>query len=255
MGGFIKSISAIIVVILIAIIVIAFIGWSRAPDIVANNLSKKMKVSVSIDEINLGLSHIGIEKLEIGNPQGSILSKALTTNSIMIHAPLLNYLNQAIVIDEIDVNDIYLGLEFENITSTNGNWTTIMGNFKAATAAEPASSSAKTVLIKKLVLNNITTDIVYKNQGGQVKRLPNIDHIVLTNISSQGGIPMDQLMSTVLGQMLRQVFEQENIKNMLEGIIQNPPTSVEQLIEQPLKGLFHSRVLSEEEAPDLFHAA
>jgi len=242
MSLFLKSLGGIIVVIIVALIVIVFIGWSRAPDIIANNLSKKMKVSVSIDEINFGFKSIEIEKIEIGNPPGSILSKAASAETVVINAPILNYFEQKIIIDEMDVNDIYLGLEFESASGVKGNWTTIMENLKASTSTPKGKEekATRTVLIKKLIFNNIITDVVYRKEGGKVKRLPTINQIVLTDVSSEGGIPMDQLMNTVLGQMLRQVFVKQNLKNMLQDIIENPPEAIEKFIEplQPFKGLF-----------------
>ena len=42
--------------------------------------------------------------------------------------PLNNYLKKNIVIDEIDLNNVYIGLEFEFTQGTEGNWTTIMAN-------------------------------------------------------------------------------------------------------------------------------
>lgn len=241
MKTFFKTIGGLIAVIILAAVVIAFIGWSRVPDMIATNLSKKMKVSVDIDDIHLGLGEIDVEKIRIGNPPKSVLAKAFSAESIAVKAPLTSYLKQDIVIDEIDISDIYLGLEFKSPSGTDGNWTTIMGNISSSQPAQPKEKSTRTVLIKQLVLTNISTELVYDTDPGKIRKLPKIDRIVLTNISSEGGFPIDQIASSVLGQMLKQVFIQENLKNMLEGVLQNAPDMIQNpagAVENAIRGLF-----------------
>lgn len=243
MKTFLKSIGGLFAIIILAAVVIAFISWSRVPDILATNLSKKMKVTVDIDEINLGFSNINVEKIKIGNPPNSILPKAFSADLVSVNSPLTRYLDKNIVIEEINISDIYLGLEFNTPRGTQGNWTTIMGNVSSSTSSSSKKIN-KTLLIKRLVLTNIATEVAYK-ESGHVKKLPIIDRIELTNISSEGGFPMDQLMSSVLGQMLKQVFIKQNLQNMLEGILQNPQELIEnprgaiqKAIEPFTKGLF-----------------
>ena len=256
MKTFLFSLAGIVTVIILAAVIVSFIFWSRVPDILANNLSKKMKVSVEIDSIGLGWGKIDLKKIQIGNPSGSILAKAFSCNEIDVLAPFTNYLSQNIVIDEIDVNDVYLGLEFDSASGTTGNWTTIMGNLNASPdssaatskgkkkrkeqpAPAGASSSSRTVLIHRLVLTNIDVDVVYRKDGGKVKRLPRIPRIELTEISSEGGLPMNQIMNSVLGEMLKQVFLKENLKNMMQDLMDNPNIPFKQYLS-PFKGMFNA---------------
>jgi uncharacterized protein involved in outer membrane biogenesis len=234
---FIKSFISLFIVIILAAGVIAFIGWARVPDMLSKNLSKKMKVPVEIEEMDLSFNTIEVIKLEIGNPKDSILPRAFSSESIKIHAPLTEYLHDHIVIETINVDDIYLGLEFNTPRSTEGNWTTIMNNFKNSSEAESSSSSSKkTVLIKKLVLTNISVELVYKEGDKKVKKLKPIARLEFTNVTSEGGIPTEQLMKTVLGQMLKSVFEQENLKDMLNGILK-PQDQIQKLVPTPLQKL------------------
>lgn len=254
MKTFLYSLAGLVTVIILAAVIVGFIFWSRVPDILANNLSKKMKVSVEVDSIGLGWGKVDVKKIQIGNPSGSILAKAFACNEIDVLAPFTNYLSQNIVIDEIDVNNVYLGLEFDSASGTSGNWTTIMGNLNSSNGStvtsngkkkrkeQPtpaASSSSRSVLIHRLVLTNIDVDVVYRKDGGKVKRLPRIPRIELTEISSQGGLPMNQIMNSVLGEMLKQVFLKENLKNMMQDLIDNPNIPFKQYLS-PFKGLFNA---------------
>lgn len=245
-----STLTGIIIVIILAAIVIGFIGWSRVPDIVANNVSKKLKVSVEIDDMKLRWGKIEIDQVTIGNPSGSILSKAFSCSSIDVLAPLTRYLNQKIIIDQIEVDNVYLGLEFDSAKGTEGNWTRIMGNLRSSTGQNnngkkkkaeqaPAAGSQRSVLIRRLILTNIDVDVVYRKEGGKIQRLRRIDRIELTNVSSEGGLPMDQVMNSVLGQMLKSVFEKQNLQNMLQDLLQQQG-GFQQYLE-PFKGLFNAQ--------------
>ncbi len=245
MKTFLSSLAGLLIVIIIAAVIVAFIGWSRVPDIVANNLAKKMKVYVGIGSMGLGWGEITVNKIEIGNPPGTQQSLAFKCKTMNVLAPFTQYLKQDVVIDEINLNDVYLDLEFDSASGTKGNWTRIMQNLQNTTLEDQKNtgkrgSSNRTILIKKLVLTNISVDVVYLKEGGSTKRLPTISRIELTNISSEGGLPMDQIMNSVLGQMLKSVFIKENLKNMMNDLLDNTdllPSGMQKYIV-PFKGIF-----------------
>ena len=232
MKTFVRSALGLVVLVLIGALILLFIGWSRVPDIVANSLSKKLKVVVEIGDIDLSLRSIDVEKFEIGNPRGYSLPRAFAADRIMINAPLTRYMHNDIVIDEIDVDNVYLGLEFNSPSGAEGNWTTIMHN--AQSAKESSGKSKKTVLIHKLVLNNIQTDLLYRDRGGKVRRLPVIKRMELNEISSEGGSLTDQLMNSALGQMLKEVFIKQNLQDVLDKVLSpgQGGSPVEQAIKQ-----------------------
>lgn len=232
-----KSLSVLIGLALIALVIISFIAWARAPDMLASTISKKLKVSVAIDDMHLSLGAIEIDKLEIGNPTGSTLPKAFTSETIRIDAPLIRYLDEAIVIDLITIEDIYLGLEFDSAKSAKGNWTTIMSNGLSTTQKNEKTKRPRKVLIKKLVLKNLSPELVYNQGDRRVRRLSTIPYMEFTNITSDQGIPSDEIMDSVLGQMLQSVFFKENLKNMLQDLILAPTDTIDTFLS-PFKGLF-----------------
>ncbi len=66
----------------------------------------------------------------------------------------------------------------------------------------------------------------------------------LTEISSEGGLPMDQILNSVLGQMLKEVFVKQNLKNMIQQFM-NTPSPVQQYLA-PFKGFFNAAPKPEE---------
>lgn len=237
---------AVLVIIIVAVVVVFFVARARIPDMLANNLSKKLEVSVSIDSMNFKPSKVEVDKLEIGNPRGYSLPKAFSAQDIDLHAPITTYFRDEIVVDLIEVKDIYLGLEFNSPQGAEGNWSEMMRNFARNADLNEEGEKEKKVFIKRIVFTNIDTDLAFRSQGGQVKKLPRIARIELTNISSEGGIPTDQLMSTVLAQMLKEVFVQQNLNNMIQGILTDPAGAVDTLLK-PFKGFFNAAPKSEVE--------
>ncbi len=242
-----KTVSALLVLILAAVIVF-FVYWGRVPDTLAKTLSQKLGVKVTIASMGITPTSVSVKQIEIGNPPKSILPKAFSCERIEVDAPLTRYLSDNIVIDEISLDKVYLGLEFKNAKGTDGNWSVIMANMKANTPASTApKEKQRAVLIHKLVLTNIDTDVVYQDGNGKVKHLPTIDRIELTDISSEGGFPVDQLMNSVLGQMLKQVFIKQNMQNMMQDFLNNPPGGgqVDKYL-QPFKRFFPMKDNSQE---------
>ncbi len=240
--------SAIIILILIAFVVLFFLGLSRVPDMLANNLSKKLGVSVSIDSMSFRPSKIEVKKIEIGNPRGYSLPKAFSAEEIEIKAPITNYFKEEIVIDQVDVDNIYLGLEFDTTTEAKGNWSRILQHFQKE--AHLDEMKGKKILIKKMVFTNIHTELLFRSEGGKVQKLPMIKRIELTNISTQGGFPTDQLMGSVLGQMLKEVFIQQNLNNALRGLLFDSPGKAVDNFLSPFKGLFNAVPLDQKKLND-----
>ncbi len=211
-------ISTILITLFLAISVVLFLAWSRVPDMVATSLAQKMQVPVEVGSMHLRPASLKVDTFEIGNPPHSILPIAFSANSILTRAPLTRYLNNHIVIDEITISDVYLGLEFNSASGTEGNWTTILSNLESASKKAPTTGSKRSVLIQKLVFLNLNAEVVYRKEGSRPKKLPTIPRMELDNISSEGDFPMEQITDSVLGQMLQKVFIKQNLKNMLENL-------------------------------------
>ena len=117
---------------------------------------------------------------------------------------------------------------------------------------KPTQEKTRSVLIRRLILTNIDVDVVYRKEGGKVQRLKRIDRIELTDVSSEGGLPVDQLMNSVLGQMLKSVFEKQNLKNMLQNLLQEPSGTIQKYLG-PFQGLWNrASEPREEETPPLY---
>lgn len=235
MKKFLGGLFGLIFVVIIAAVLVVFFGWSRIPDWLASRLEEKLQVHVSIDDVHPSWESIDIQKLEIGNPSGYNLPKAFSSEQILIEAPAANYLRKQVVIEKMQIDNIYLGLEFDKQRSQNGNWTVLMANLRASEASHP--HDGKTVLIKKLILNNIDITLAYRDNSMRPKKLKTIKHLEYDNVTSEKGIPTEQIADIVMREMLKSIFSFENLGNMLENVLKNPYNAPKTLLK-PFKGLF-----------------
>lgn len=220
-----STLMGLVILAIVAAIISGVILWARLPDILSNTLSKKMQVPVSVASLSASWGQIAVHGIQVNNPPKSILAHALTCKQISVDTPFARYFQDAIVIDEIHLKDIYLGLEFNSATTTDGNWTIIMDRIKEREKRSPSpKAGTRSLLIKKLILTNTDVDVVYRKEGGKIQRLPSIPYMEITNISSEGGLPMDQIMNSVLGEMLKEVFIKQNLKDMLKTLIEQNDT-------------------------------
>lgn len=214
-----------------------YLGFIRLSDIAAGHLKKTLQVAVSIDSISLGLNNIKVEQIQIGNPPGYALPKAFSAREIDSLAFVTQYFKKEVIIDEVTVNDIYLGLEFDSPISIKGNWTVLMDNLAQSLAqSEEDESSPRTVLIKRLILTNINTQLFFRGKGAS-QNLPLIDRIEFTNITSTGGIPIDQLVASILGQMLQSIFVKNHLQNMIDSVKKHPKKTTKKILK-PIQKFF-----------------
>ncbi len=245
MRKLVKGTLGVVALCIIGGVILLFLLWSRLPDMIASNLSKRLQVGVEIGDISLSTDSIGVDRFVIRNPPRYKLPKAFSSDKITVEAPLTHYMKDNIEIEQIVVSDVYIGLEFESIKSTKGNWSTILANAKSAQDESSKTASNKTVFIKRLLLTNIKVELFYQNEG-KVKKLKTIPQIELKNISSQGGNVGDQLMNSALGQAVKEVFIQENLKDIFDQLLQGPNNPVKEYLG-PLKNFLNKAPQESEE--------
>jgi len=245
-----KKLIIIIIGLILVISLSAIFAWNSLPKIISHNLSKRLGVSVSISDIYLSPKWIKVKGLTIKNPLNySKTPEALRIQTMEINTSLRHLLNKQIVIDEIELDHVFVGLEFDSSNSKRGNWTTIMNKMNQSTQkdrnGEKGKEKTTSIFIKRFVIKNLQIELAYKTGGENNRKLRPIDRIELTNISSEGGIPTAQIMNIIIQETLRNIFSKEGIQNMLEEIL-NPNDSKKGVIDT-LKGLFSELILLDNE--------
>ncbi|HEY2810888.1 MAG TPA: AsmA family protein [Rhabdochlamydiaceae bacterium] len=224
MKSALSAIASLCIALILILGVIVLLGWKRASDLAANELSKKLKVNVAIGGISGDINTIIVDNIEIDNPEGSHLPQAFICDKMTITAAASQYLQQDVVIDSIVLDGVYVDLEFDSKRGKQGNWSTIMNNAYNASielkneksGKVPTDDAVRTVLVRHLILTNISTDLVYRNKN-TVEHLPSLDEIILKDLRSEGGSVRNQLVRLILSQTLKAVYEEQEIKHDLPG--------------------------------------
>jgi len=241
--------------VIVVLVLVGIFCWNMLPSWVSNKLSERTKVSVSIQDIRLGSSSIKVDNIRVGNPPGSVLNTALEVKKLTIDTPFSRFFDDRIVINEMRLDDVYLGLEFESQRSSKGNWSEIMQNLKESTGKEKQQAADKgkttSVLIKKLIITDLKIDLAYRTGGKGVRRLRPIDRLELENISSEGGLPTAQIMDIVMSEMLRNIFSKEGLQNMLENLVPGGDSGGSPI--DALKGLFSDLILLDNNWDEVFY--
>jgi hypothetical protein len=199
------KLARIIACIVVMVIIGLWVLWINTPALASKALSKRMQVEAKIADIDLSTNSLQIKDVEIGNPKNSVLAKAFSVGSIEVAAPLSHYMSDPLIIDKIEINKVYLGLEFMGPTSLTTNWSVILNNLKGHAQAAAKKEKGRTVVIKKLILTDISSDIVL-NQNLGVKNLPHIARLEFDNISSDEGVT-----HLILDQMVQAVFSNQTL--------------------------------------------
>lgn len=202
---------------IILIITASFLTvWLILPTYFSWRMSSMMETTARLRQVFLNPKELIFKNLRIDNIPGYMqIPVAMTAKNIDIEAPLTTYAKDEIVIDRIHADGIHLGLVFDSDRKTTGNWTHIMTS-TTPTDAEKKAHPRK-VIIKELVVTNVTGEVYYKSNGNRYN-IPPIKMIKIQNLKSDGGIPTEQIMHTALGQTLHQIFIHQNMPSMLEGI-------------------------------------
>lgn len=217
MKKFFKSFAILLIILIIGVVGLAFFGWPYVPDYVSHRLQKVLKAPVEIGDIHLKWNEVKVERLEIGNPSGFKLQKALSFDQMTIRAKPLTYFQHHVEIEELIIDNVYVGLEFVSLKQLESNWSTLIESIKQL--QNQKSDKVKHILIKRLVLNNISPDLLYQQEDTGIRHLPPISRIELKNVSSQGKDLTNQLIISAFGQMIKEIFLRENIKDVFNQFL------------------------------------
>jgi len=212
---------------IISIFIAAILAWTNKKTILTHFLSKQLHTTVTMQSFNINKTEMHINQVWIGTPPASKIPTAFTARNLSIQAPMNKIFSTPLIIEEIDINDIFVGIEFYNTKGDDNNWSRILHN------DHKEIKNARPYLIRNLTLRNLTVELT--KADGTTKRYPTIQKIEFHNISNETGFPIEEIQKAIFKLMLQDLFKQLNLDQLLQGLLPNTPTT------SPLKllpGLF-----------------
>lgn len=190
-GGFKKYLFKGIIYFIIALISLIILGYIYLGSIVKTSVQHIVPpitgTSVSIQDLDLSLlsGHIAVTGLKIGNPKGFNQDNLFSVGSVVVDFDVKSIFTNKIIIKNIHINHTNISAEINK----NGqiNLAVLQDNINqyiqdnSSTKQEPESTSAtnsddtqsKTVVIKKLTIDNSTVNLGIMEKSIQLP-LPNI---------------------------------------------------------------------------------
>jgi len=210
-----------------AILIASLIAWVNRAHIAAHYLAKQLHVPVTIRSLEITRTEADIARLWIGNPPRSQTSTSFSAETVAILSNVDQIMGDPLIIEEIDIANIFIGLEYYGGKETN--WTHILDD----RSHRKKRKKERNYLIRTLILENLTVEVT--KADGSIKRYPTIPRMEFHNISDETGFPIEEIEKAIFNLMMKDLFKKLNIEDLLKQLPFSPGGS-------PLKYL-----------PDLFN--
>ncbi len=202
-----------LIVLLILACGFATYAYFNAAQILSNNLSEKFQVPVKVEQVDFKPASISIQNLTVSNPPKAKEPTAFKARQIDITAPYRAYLKDPILIDTVLIQDVYVDVEIYDQSKTKGNWQTLLANLKRDRTKFFVLE--KTSVIKNLILTNIHIQIIMPD--GKKHVVPLIKRLEFKDVSSEKGIPIDEITEIVMQKLMGNLFLQKSIQTIIEA--------------------------------------
>ncbi len=204
-----KKFSLFLAFVLLAIIAAASIGWTNRENILSHFLSHQLHVPVSIRSLEITKTSANIHRLWIGNLPESKSSTSFTAENLDIQATLDKILGDPLIIDQVSIDNIFVGIEFYDAAGKDSNWNRILQE-------DHKKKKSKNYLIRTLTLRNLTVEVTQSN--GTVKRYPTIKEMEFHNIGSDTGFPVDEIEKAIFDLMMKNLFQKLQIDQLFKNL-------------------------------------
>ncbi len=192
-------------------------------NIAASYLSSKLKTKVSIDKMSVSTTSLNISGFNIKNPTKE-LKNAFSAKELDVNYTMKGLKEDPSVIEEIYIDNAYLGVVCSNALCSNNNWTEIMHSIEK----KKPSKKNNNFLIKRLIIRDLDVEIIGLGLNPASKDKLHFSHMEFNNIRSEEGFPTQQLVL--------EIFKSAGLNNYLKGFLEGK-TGIEKFID-PFKELF-----------------
>jgi len=209
------------VVIVAVISLIIAILLLKAP-VISSYLSYKLGVNVSMRSVSISTGGMKITKFKINNPIGARTNTALSAKKINVDYEWQELRSDPGVIEDIEINDVFLGIELYNSSGSRNNWSQIL-----ATVDDNQDKDAKEMIIKRLVIKNLSVSVRGKGIFSSWQKIKEIPRLEFRDISSKEGFPTEKL--------IEQVFDEANLGTYIKELIKQPVKLLDKVISPFMK--------------------
>ena len=192
--------------------ILSYFLYSNSNLILSQIIARITQTPVTINYIDFHRDFFTIQHLTIGNPKKAYIPIAFKAETVKIKASYKQYLENSIIIDKIEMHDIYLNIEFYTEDKMEGNWQTLIENMEKS--HKKKKKNKRKAIIKKLVLDNIQVNLILSN--GKIHRLSPIKHIEFDDVNSEEGIPIKEISEIVAKKVIYSILKEEGLNLIIK---------------------------------------
>ena len=207
-----KKIVAIFFFLIAGVAVAGTLAWVYRVEVAVHMLSDQLGVPVKIHTLEIYSQGADLLQVWVGNPPDSRSQTAFSAASIHVQTPVFQILADPLIIDEIIINDIFIGVEYYNKKKSQSNWATILEE-------KSSQKPSRDYLIRTLRFNRMTVDVMQANGTKKSYTLPEME---FHNISSATGFPVGEIEKAIFQQVLQGLIQQLNLNQIFNGVIPMP---------------------------------
>jgi hypothetical protein len=190
--------------------VAAAIAWKTRENILAHFLSRQLHVPVTIRSLEISKQSADVSHLWIGNFPKSRSTTSFTCENLTLQASTDQIFGNLVTIESIDLDKIFVGIEFYDAQGTDSNWKRMLEE------KGEKKKSSKDYLIKTLHLRNLTVEVTQAD--GTVKRYPTIKEMEFHNISSETGFPVERIEKAIFDLMMKDLFKKLQLDQLFKSL-------------------------------------
>lgn len=206
-----KQTLLITLLLVLCLTLFGWICWVRKTGIATQILEKHLGVQVSLGNLDLTRQGATLTDLIIRNPRGYKSSSAFEGQSIEVDTTLAELRANPLTIDRIEMTNLLITIEPSRSGQTN--WDKILGN-------TPKSAGSRHWLIRSLILNNLTVQVVLPN--GSLKQYPTLARMEFSNISDATGFPVDAIEKAIFNEVMKNLLRNLDLQKLIQPLIPLP---------------------------------
>lgn len=215
-----KTFFVILIIILLAIGITAYIIDRKSRAAISDFLTEKLNTKVTLKGASLGFKRLVLEGLYVSDPTAPG-QPALYVDRIAIDYELLSLLKETVVIDDLIIDSPTTYIRLYNTDGSDNNWATLLKGIDKggpATQKQAATEPSRQFLVKELVIYNLKAELQHSLLGPYAVSLPVRKKIVIRNLNSNKPEEMKAQLEIIVAAIMQALSQYEGLGAILNSV-------------------------------------
>lgn len=200
---------AIFLLIVIVTVIVTYLWIARVPTL-ERFLTHKLGYKVTLEEVNIGLHELVIEKLKMENPQGSTKPYAFEAEAISVEYSPWDLWKNTLHFPLIKIQKPTLTVELYNASGSENNWSRILNTMP--------TKRNKHFVIDKLTIIHLQFQIIRAN--GKTLPIPPLPYLEFDNLGTNKPLTLGEIGKIIFQSLLKSLTSKPHLRSLLDNVPQ-----------------------------------